>query len=805
MSNIEFKYNNKIISIQGKEEEKMKTIIDRFLNKGSGIKDNLIYLYNGNKIDEEMTLSQISNNIDKLNKKMSIIAIEFNDGREIKNLKKSKNIICPECNENIRIRIYGQKIFLYECKNKHKKDDLLLTQFEKTQYIDETKIICNVCKKNKNDVFGNKFYICANCKFKLCPLCKTSHDKSHNFIDYDEKNYICENHFESYISYCYDCKKDICTMCEKEHSSHKTITYGSILPDMDKVNSELKTLNQKINEYKSEINKIIEKLMINLDIYYKISYDIISNYENKKRNYPILQNINDINDFMIKISKTISENKIVNEINNIISFFYKNIENQSDKEKERNEKEEVREKDNDKENELTKIKEEKNSENIKEEENENEEIQKYNPLDDKFEKFKVSKLRETKTFEASKFEELIILQDQKILFSQKLYDKSEITKYTFFVYDENNKFKCDFSLETNSLDNMFQMEIKKYSTKYTIEKLIILQDQRILCLQKFHDNDDKTKYIFFVYDINNNFKCDFSLETNNVNNMFQMNDGNIIISYCYEEKIKVVKAKKKSFEIIKDFNDFSYKNIYKISEEMVVITDYNCFKFYFYKKGELISKNRKEYINHIYDLCCINNREIAIYYYKNGKLFGFNAFLLFYDIKYYEKNKTLKLGDGQSGKLIKLVNKNTLILDRNSKIVIIDAMNRIVKKEIKFEYNIFSIILLNENNFLIGTYDSIYQCEINNFHFTLKEKKDIEFNFIDKYPGNKLIIYKDKKICIYEMKEIHNHIKCDGCQMNPLIGIRYKCEECQDFDYCESCYEKNKEIHGHTFKLIKES
>ena len=812
MSNIEFKYNDKIICIQGKEEEKMKTIIDRFLNKGNGIKDNLIFLYDGNKIDEEKTLSQQANKIDKLNKKMSIIAIDFNEvNKDIKNLKKSKNIICPECNENIRIRIYGQKIFLYECKNKHKKNDLLLTQFEKTQYIDESKIICNACKNNKNDVYGNKFYICVNCKFKLCPLCKNSHDKSHNIIDYDEKNYICATHFESYTSYCYDCKKDICTMCEKEHSSHKSITYGSILPDMEKVNNELKNLNQKINEYKNEINKIIEKLknnLINLDIYYKIAYDIINNYENKKRNYPILQNINDINDFIKNINKTIRENKIVDKINNIISLFYKNIEEQSDKEKERNEKEEVREKDNDNEKEITKIKEEKNSENIKEEENEIEEIQKYNPLDDKFEKFKVSKLRETKKFKTSKIEELIILQDQKILFSQKFYDKDENTKYTFFVYDTNKKFKCDFSLETNSLDNMFQIEIKKYTTKYKIEKFIILQDQRILCLQNFDDKDEKSKYIFFVYDTNNNFKCDFSLETNFVENMIQMNDGNIIIYDSSSEKqIKVVKVKKKCFEIIEDFKDNSFYiyDIFKISEEIVGITTCKCIKFYSYNKGKLISIDREENIDSICDLCYINNSEIAIYYYKDGKLFGFNAFLLFYDIIYYKKNKTLKLGDRAWGKHIKLVNENTLILERNSKIVIIDAKNRIVKKEIKFEYYKRSIILLNENNFLIESDNRIYQCEIINFHFALKEKKDINFDFIDKYPGNKLIISKDKEICIYEMKEIHYHIKCVGCQMNPLIGIRYKCEECQNFDYCESCYDKNKESHGHTFNIIKEA
>ena len=148
MSVIEFKYKNNTITVQGKDEEKMKAIIDKFLVKGYGIKDNLIFLYDGEKVDEEMTLLQQANDIDKLNKKMSIIAVDFKDiDKNIKNLKKSKNIICPECYENIRIKIQGQKISLYDCRNKHKKDDILLNQFDKTQYIDETEIICNACKK----------------------------------------------------------------------------------------------------------------------------------------------------------------------------------------------------------------------------------------------------------------------------------------------------------------------------------------------------------------------------------------------------------------------------------------------------------------------------------------------------------------------------------------------------------------------------------------------------------------------------------------------------------------------------------
>ena len=255
-------------------------------------------------------------------------------------------------------------------------------------------------------------------------------------------------------------------MCEKEHSGHKSITYGSILPDMNEVNSELTNFKQTIDEYKNEINKIIEKLknnLNNLDIYYKISYDIINNYENKNRNYAILQNINDFNDFMKNLSKIIYGNNIVNKINNIISLFYKNLEEKKDKVKERNEKEKI------KENEITKIKEEENPGNMEEEENENEEIQKYNPSDDnKLEDFDISKLKETKKFETNYYfiiRKLIILNDQRILSYQKSKNRSEIS-----VYDVNNNFKCNF-LEANEVNSMFQMNDGNVIILYSNNKI----------------------------------------------------------------------------------------------------------------------------------------------------------------------------------------------------------------------------------------------------------------------------------------------------------------------------------------------
>ena len=50
---------------------------------------------------------------------------------------------------------------------------------------------------------------------------------------------------------------------------------------------------------------------------------------------------------------------------------------------------------------------------------------------------------------------------------------------------------------------------------------------------------------------------------------------------------------------------------------------------------------------------------------------------------------------------------------------------------------------------------------------------------------------------------IHFRVSCDGCKMNPIRGNRYKCKGCENFDFCESCYQKNKESHGHEFNKIE--
>ena len=34
---------------------------------------------------------------------------------------------------------------------------------------------------------------------------------------------------------------------------------------------------------------------------------------------------------------------------------------------------------------------------------------------------------------------------------------------------------------------------------------------------------------------------------------------------------------------------------------------------------------------------------------------------------------------------------------------------------------------------------------------------------------------------------VHNRIKCDNCKTEPIIGARYKCLSCYNYDLCEKC------------------
>ena len=329
MAEVEFIYNGTKTIIQCNLSEKIKDISKRFKDKINLTNKNINYTYNGNLVlNEELKFEDIVNNEDKIRKKMSFIVFDNLIETKDKDIIKSKEIICPECKENIRMNINEYKINLLKCKNGHNKENILLDEFEETQNINLTDIICNICKNNNKSIsYDNIFYKCLTCNINICPLCKSSHDKNHIIINYDEKYYICNEHNEKYMLYCEDCNKNLCTLCDG-HKEHKRIFFVDILPKKEDLIKKKQLLKSTIDDFNSEIKVLISRfneVTNKINIYYKIIEDMINNYDNKNRNYEIIYNLNQIqnNNINEELKKIIRCNNIIEKYNNILNIYKK--------------------------------------------------------------------------------------------------------------------------------------------------------------------------------------------------------------------------------------------------------------------------------------------------------------------------------------------------------------------------------------------------------------------------------------------------------------------------------------------------
>ena len=322
MIHLEFIYSGVHTNIQCNIDDSIKEIFQDYTNKIEQNINNLYFLCGGKKINKELTFKDIAFPND--DKKIMILVYEINNISENSSLIKSKEIICPICKESSCILIKDYKINLFGCKNGHCINNLLMNEFEKSQYIDISQIKCNICsEKNKSTTFNNEFYICLTCKLNLCPLCLSIHNKNHNIINYERKNYICEIHNEGFISYCQTCKKNLCFLCETEThegQGHEIILLKKLVKRKNSLIDELNNKKSKIDKIKNEkiiLTDILNEKIKFMEKYYNLYKDIIANFNLANRNYQILFNLDDF-----------FKTDIFEDLDNIISS--KNIEKNDD-------------------------------------------------------------------------------------------------------------------------------------------------------------------------------------------------------------------------------------------------------------------------------------------------------------------------------------------------------------------------------------------------------------------------------------------------------------------------------------------
>ena len=335
--------------MQCSHEEKMKEIFEKFAVKAQKDINSLNFLYGGDNVNGELTLNELIKDDEQIkilvienNKK--IIVDDDNNG-----IVKSKEIICPKCYENCLLKLKNYKISLFGCKNGDICNNILLDDFEKTQNINIANIVCDNCNKtNKYQAYENKFYKCLICDKNLCPLCNISHYNIHqNIINYEQKNYICSIHKESYISYCSSCKINMCIQCEIEHNrDHDIISFKNLIVNKEDIMKKMEEFNILLNKFNDEaknIIKMLNKIIDNFKIYYDIIYNIVNKYNIQNKNYENFQNINyiynnipinDINDILSEYNYDIKMSKIIDIYNKmtIKGFLNENIdENNNEK------------------------------------------------------------------------------------------------------------------------------------------------------------------------------------------------------------------------------------------------------------------------------------------------------------------------------------------------------------------------------------------------------------------------------------------------------------------------------------------
>ena len=549
------------------------------------------------------------------------------------------------------------------------------------------------------------FLYVKHVKKNLCPNCKNNHDKSHNILDYEQDQLYCNNHFNLYNFYCNDCKKDLCTTCKNEHENHEIISYDDIIPDIEKIkDNELKDTKEKIYELKTVINRMISqlnKLNRNLDTYFEIFNNIICNFDKEQRNYSFIQNVNYIKSFNTNFIGNITEiirddnlkSQFVNIINMQLKMEFKKenntiiIQEKEDKEKNENNNNDT-----------------------------NDNINKYNLSDDKYENFHLDQIKELQSFTI------------------------------------NNK----------------------------IENILVLNDGRILTIQRYSNESGKKLYKLCVYSIINEFICDINIDIEKVKNIFRMEDGNVAI-YTDNNFIKIIKVKKNNMEEIFKLegmdemkslsNDYFYvyqkedtgeriQSAWFLKGKELPRYVYNYY-IYLYEKEQF-----KKYINitdiyekeNVINICQINNNEFVLFTRQKIKILGKYDFLLYYDAKNNKILKKIKIGKKDEHYWDKTNmyyhGNDNLILERDSisgpKFLLVDIKKGDIKNEFHFEIDVRNCIYLNEKIFLSNYYGELYLCEFENSKtISLKEKKNMHCIIALKYFGNKIIACGEKKITLF--------------------------------------------------------
>ena len=322
-----FSYLNKSLLILCKEDELINKMYESFVNKlNDGSEWNhYIYYYDGKKLGHGTKICE-----DKYiaHKKQINIAAQ----------KKLRVVKCPKCKCNdCIVNLKDYLVSYYGCKYNHTVTTVY-DEYINDQKIDSSELRCNApgCERTQQN-YSLGFYKCLTCSELVdhskyfCKEHKELHEKDHETVKYDKKNYYCETHFKPFVKYCFKHKENLCEECATKHKEDKVLSYESMVPNIDKLKESLKTVESNINKLKIIIDDLKYRLDGTLRIFKRYSYianDVIGKYElfNKElKNYRILKSLRNLQSTNITMNENligiIKRKDTISRINAIIEIY----------------------------------------------------------------------------------------------------------------------------------------------------------------------------------------------------------------------------------------------------------------------------------------------------------------------------------------------------------------------------------------------------------------------------------------------------------------------------------------------------
>ena len=325
------------------------------------------------------------------------------------------------------------------------------------------------------------------------------------------------------------------------------------------------------------------------------------------------------------------------------------------------------------------------------------------------------------------------------------------------------KQEKDYQTKLKSEENKYNLKVDEYNKKIeeiNHEKGIIslkLEDYEKR-IEEYNKNDDKKNKDLYEEKIKNLEQKEKDLNSYK-NELLKKNRE---LSKILQEKENIIKE-----------NEQKLKN--NEEKSSIIISEYE----------EKNNKFEKEIQNYKTKLETLKEKEKDIKYLIEGKkqLLKENKKDKDEIYKFKERTKLIqKCFDDQSKEYKSELNK----IKNEFK----SQLNKKCEEEIKNKYN----------NIM---YNNLYK-EINNHsEIILKNYLEKLEKFENKRRNDFTKIINGNKVFLDINETIHDGIKCNNCSQKPIIGERYQCSKCENYNLCQKCEEENSITLKHKHYFIK--